>query len=588
MKAITTFVSGLLLSAVLLLPFSVRAADLQPFFSLKISSVNTLISVAEKISTMAGFSDNAAFREIVTSVKDIRGINPDSIIGVAADVSSDNISLMLLLPITDLSKVEIPGRPDIFDAIQPFLTKKGNNFVINSPLGTYFAAQKKDYLVITPEDVADQVPADAKKLFADLEKYTIGFKIDLEKIDFETIEGRIFGPFQLIMAMQAPDAAESIDSIIEMYRVLYKEFRVIIAGIAFDPQTADVEYSGTAFLRKGSEMMAGYKRQPTMFSGFKGIPENVVFSIGESATQLHPSPYLNKAMEPSLKQYEILLSAALEQINEDDETGESGELAKKVFDSIQKIVELETQKKSNDFAGSLTTDGTLLFATTTNALEELRKLVSLAVDFVSQKLADVADDFDVVKALMKKNLQRNYVTVEGFKVSSFRFSIADMPIASLMTDGDFDALNDLTLGVLWAVKEGNSQAIAAAAGLDFAKTEQTFKSALEKTKTSVQVQPPIGMFSVQGLGKLLQKTIQPLIVKAGTPESDLATFKKVVDICVSAGSDATVTLNTDIQPDRMSGGYYISGKAIQAVISAVKLATEAAENPFNRSAVQDF
>ena len=573
MKTVTTFVSGLLLSAVLLLPASARAAELQPFFTLKLSGVNTLVSAAEKIGTMAGFADRAEFREVITTAKGMKGFNPNEIVGVAAVVVGDEIQPILLLPITDLWGAEIPGYSDVFDTIRPFLSKKGEGkFAISSPFGTYIAVQKKDYLVITLDTIADQVPADPKKLFADLDKYTLGFKLDLEKVDFDLIEANIFGPLMMFMYMQNPEAAEQFENIIEVYRQLNKEFSIVTGGLAFDPKTANSELSGTAVPRKGSDyakMLAGYKKQPTVFGGFRGTPENVILSFGDSATQQSPLPNQDALMEPARKQWETLLSGFMEQIEAEDEDGEISKMAKIAIDSLQKIIETETKRGASDSALSLNTEGTLLFAFDTASLAEIQKLAAMAVDFAAQRMGSVAADFDID---FKAAVKRDYVTIEGFKVSSFLFPMDK--VVSLAPDPNAaEMLKGVSPGVFWAVKDvSGKQAIAVAAGLDSAKTESAFKAALEKTKTPVPVQKPIGIVSVQGLGNFLQQTVYPIAAKADAP--NLAEAKKVFDILAAAGNEATVTLNTEIKPDQVEVGYHISGKAIQAIISAVKVAVE--------------
>ena len=86
----------------------------------------------------------------------------------------------------------------------------------------------------------------------------------------------------------------------------------------------------------------------------------------------------------------------------------------------------------------------------------------------------------------------------------------------------------------------------------------------------------MGVFSVQGLGKFLQQTVYPL-----AEEGDLATLKKVADIFASAGNNATITLDADMTPNRIDMGYRISGSALRAVVSAIKIAMEEMDNPFN-------
>jgi hypothetical protein len=577
MRAITKFVSGLLLSAMLLLPVSAHAAELQPFLTVKVSSVNTLISIADKIGTMAGYAQEPQYREFINNVRASKGIDFDGIFGVAVAVDGDgDLTPVFLLPITDLMKAEIAGEFDPFDSLRPFLTKKGDGFLIDAPMSLvpFYAAQKKDYLVVSLEPVASQVPADAKKMFADLEKYTIGMKLDLEKIKWDTLEAKVFGPWKIMIAMFNPDAADQIESALEIYEKLYKEIATMSGGVVFNAQTADVDFSTVTVARKDSEMAkmyAGVKMQPTMFGAFRGTPENTIASFGASMT-VGQSKTIDVLVESTLKDWDVLFSGLLEQVEEDDDTGEIGKLAKEAYDLVKKIFMTEAKRLSSDLAGSMSVDGTVMMAFDTGSLPEVQKLANLAMGFTAKRIGEVSAATGVdAKTFIEKNIKSNYVTVEGFKVSSFKIALSDSVFDALNPGEEVPkAIKDMTLGVFWAVKEGDKQAIALAAGLDFDKTEAAFKSALEKTKTPVLVQQPIGAFSVQGLGKFLNQTVYSIAQKAGAPQKELGEMKRVFDIIAAAGNDATVKVTVDFKPDREEDAMHISGKAIQTIISAVK------------------
>ena len=574
MKTIKTFITGLLLSAVCLLPISVRAAELQPFLIQKFAGINTLAAVAEKIATMAGVANDESFQYTISTAKSIKGVDHNGIFGVAAAADKDgDLVPILLLPITDLMSVDVPEFSEFFDMFRSFITPKGaGRFEINTPMGTYIAVKQQNCLVVVPEDAADQIPADAKKLFDDLDKYTVGTKLDFEKVEWDTLEENVFGMLLLPMAMADPAAAEQFESVIGIYQELYKEFALISGGIAFNPQTADVEISGTMVPHKGSAIeksYAGYKAQPTIFNGFRGTPENTVISMGESASM---PPFDNKAMlDLSTTYWETILEGMLEQIELEDESGELTDLVKKGIESVQKISEAEAKRGAGDYALSFNTDGTLMFAIETVSLGEVQKLVTMIIEFVSKKMPEEG------RSILGKNLKRDYVTVEGFKVSSVNIPIIETieSIAGPAPSNDVDSIRDVALGVYWAIKEGNKQAIAVAVGLDPAKAEQAFRSALEKTKTPAPAQKPIGVVSVQGIGKFLQQTVYPIAVKAGDAK-DMAEFKKVVDILASAGNDAVVSLDVNVKSGSVEAGYHISGKAIQALILAVKIVVEEA------------
>jgi hypothetical protein len=573
MRAITTFVSGLLLSTLCLLPVSSRAAEVQPFFALKVSSVNTLVGVAEKIGTMAGVTNDAQFQEIIGTLKDLKGFDFDSIFGIAAAVGSDgSICPILLLPITDLSKAAIPSHPQIFDMLRPYLVKNGENTEINSPFGTFVVIQKKGYLVIVPEDVATQLPSDPRKLFADLDKYTLGIKLDFDKVDFDTLETNLFGPLAFLATMQDPDAGEQLENVLGVVRELFKEFSALSGGIAINPQTADIELSGTAIPRKGSDsakVLAGYKEQPTIFGGFRGTPGNVIFSFGDSAKH-PPFPKQNALMTPAMGQWETILEGILEQIDMEDTTGDVSRAVKEAIGLLKNIMEAEAKRGVRDFAVSFDTSGTLMCAVDLGSLAEIRQLAEMIMYLGRDNLPS-----DVISDLVY-DLRQDYTTVEGFQVSGTKIPVARL-LETVMGSAP-DAVRDVSLGVFWAIKDtGDKHAIALAVGPNFSKTEQTFISALEKTKTPVPVQKPQGTFDIRALGQLLQ----PLgdVLGDSVPEA-----RKVLDILASAGNDATISFSVDVKPDRVEGGYRISGKAIQAVLSLVKLAMDSGkiDIPFSR------
>jgi len=580
MKAITTFVSGLLLSALVLLAPALHAAELQPFYTWKVSSINSLIGAAERFAGMADAADTPEFREFVNTVRNMRGFDHNSIAGVAVAVGPDDeLITLLLLPITDLWRAEITGMPEIFDSIRPFLVRRdGGRFDINSPIGTFAAIQKQGYLVIVPEDAVELIPADARTLFADLEKYTFGMKLDLEKVEFETIEAQLFGPMLLMAMMTDPDIADQLENVVGIYRELYNELAVISGGIIVNPQTGDVEISGAMVARKDSEMgktFAGYKEQPTMFGGFRGTPGNTVFSMGDSATM--PVYENNAMMDLNMKQYEAMFEGFLEQIEMEDETGELIELAEAAVEAILKIIDTESNRGASDFALSLNTDGTLLFAIDTGSLAEIQKLATIVAGFADSKIEGDA-------RVLIENLRLDYATVEGFSVSSLQIPVI-ATFELFLGPAPDDTLKDLTLGVFWATKGGDKQAIATAAGFDYAKAEAAFRAALTQTRTTVPVRRPDGDFSLAGLGTFLEQAIYPITAKVAeneSSESELAMFKKVIDIFKASGNDATITMTGEIKDVRMDVAFRVSGKLIQAVISAVRVGIEET-NPFMQS-----
>ncbi|MCL2005379.1 MAG: hypothetical protein FWG73_04360 [Planctomycetaceae bacterium] len=581
MRALSAFASGLFLSAALLLSAPLQAAELQPFFSLKTSSINSLVNAAEKIASMAELGDQAEFRFAINTIKTIQGFNFDSEIGIAVIADGNALHAVFLLPIADLRNAEIPSNPEIFGSIRPFLIPRGaDRTEIPSPLGTFIALQKQGYLVIAPEEIVGQLPENPKTLIADLEKYTIGTKLDLEKVRFETLEATLFGPMLFMMAMQNPEMAEQLENVVEVYRAAYNEISVLSYGIVFNSQTADFELSYSVIPRAGSDSaksVAEYKQQPTIFGGFRGTPGNTVFSIGDSATYGKIDLANSAIWTASMKQHEAMVEGLLEQIEMDDETGQSSELAKKIIDSLYKIYMTEASRGGYHKALSLNTDGTFLLAFETVSLAEIRSVAADVVSFAAQRLSGETT------ALIESSI--GYATVEGFEVSKVSIPI----IPSLETifgpapDDIPASFRALKLNVFWAIKPGDTQAVAFAAGIDAAKAEQAFRTALGQTRTAVPVQKPVGTLSLQGLGKFLQQTVEPLVDDAvaasvDSPPSDedlavIRAFKQVASVFVAA-EGADMTMDYDITPERTDVVLGVSGRAIQAIVTAIKTAVE--------------
>jgi len=277
--------------------------------------------------------------------------------------------------------------------------------------------------------------------------------------------------------------------------------------------------------------------------------------------------------EAAMKPYEAIFEGIIEQIDMDDETGEAAKIARDVIETLKKIYFAEAKRGASDYAASFNTDGTLLLAFDTVSLSEIEKLAAMAVGFASRKIGnDFGFDFSA--------LRLNYTTVGGFAVSSYK-----LPIEKIADElpGQNEGLKEFSPGVFWAVKRGQTQAVAVAVGLDFAKAEQAFTEALGKTATAVPVQKPIGMLSLRGLGAFLQQTIWPAAAKDGAPEE----IKTIIDMLASADADAVIALDCETKGNQIALAYTMSGKAIQTIVSVVKAAAEMNESA-DRPAIRDF
>jgi hypothetical protein len=576
MNKIKTAVSGLLLSLAMLFSVSVNAEELKPFFTLKLAGPNALIKTAEKIADLAGQGSTPQFLEVIAALKGMKAVDTNGAIGLAlAADENDEFVPVLLLPITDIMEVTVPNYESFFDTVRAFLSKGENGtYLINTPMGEYVGKQQKNYFAVFPQKAAKQILSDPKnldpqKIFAGLEKYTVALKYDLENIKIETIE-KFLTAMQTAAAMQNPNAAANFDQILPMLKMVKEEFRYYWIGLTFDPATANTDVSVVYFPQKGSKTarsFAASKDAATIFSGFKGARENMVGSLNWA----HKNTLTVAEIEPSIKQIDIVLAGVLEQIqNDSEEESDVSKFAEKAIDLAKKIMRADMTQESVAGAASFDTNGTFLIATTTAATGEWQELIRTAVDFAAKK----ASHSDTVADLLQKNSEKT--TVAGFKVTSIKIAAADIPHNEGLP-------KDLAFGFFFAVKE--NEAIAAAFGFDFSKTEQAFKSALEKTKTAVPVQQPIAEFSVQGLGKFLQQRVYP-VIQGIAPSKDLEKFKNVADILTAGNDGSAVTATADLKAERGEFTLRVPGKVIQTLISLVKMMNE--NNAESQSEIQDF
>ena len=556
-----TMVTGICLTIALLQAVSLRAEELKPFLTLKIADPGTLMNVAEKIADLAG--QRRDFDAGVASFRDLSGLNPKGPFGLILRSDGEEIrEPIFVLPIEKLEDVNLPN----FEAVMASAKKEGDGkYVLNSPLGLYNMYQKKGFVLITTADSEGPLPEDPAKLFAGLENYTLGFRVDLENTSLDSIEV-LLAPIQMILAMQGGQAAQSAEQLSEAIELLHKEYRSVAGGIVFDPQTASLDFIGTYVPKKGSnaeKMIGAFKDMKTSFSGFAGMGADTIFSLSgiESDTQVD--------LEASMNAIDQILDGLLEQAEEQAETDADFELAETVAESFRKVVESTLKKGKYDFGCSMNAQGTLLLASTIGDTVELRKGMKAIFDHITTTFGE-----DEVNDNIGKYLKKEFETVEGFKISSFTFPFADIP------DDDVpQTLKDKTVAAFWGVKE--NEAVALALGLDAKETEKKFREALEKTKSAVPVKQPLAFFAIQPLGKLLEKYV-PKDMQDDTAE-------KVIALLSASPTDAKITLTTSLTGEAMEVKVSSSGTMVTTLANLFKIlaASDIAES-LDNTTIRDF
>jgi hypothetical protein len=545
-----SFVSVLCVSLALFAATPLQAEELKPFLTVKIASPKTLLDVAEKIAQLAGAKEE--FQEAVNPFKGLDGLNAEGPIGVVFQSNGEEIKEpILILPIKDINAVKIPG----FEMITASLKKLDDGkFILNSPAGNYVVHQKKDFVFVVSEESEVKIPDSPKALLTGLEDYTLGIKVDFENTTLDAIQALLAIP-QMLLAMQGgQQASQVIEQLNETIDKLYEEFNSTTQGISFDPKTADLNYTIICVPKKDSKTeknIANNKNAQTAFSGFIG-KNDAIFSVSSAGKQSAPS---DADVEKVMGQLEQVFNAVQSQIEEQSETDEEVEAGEAILESVKKVF-VATLKKEQSGAGndtgiSLSADGTFLLAQTIGDTAELENLVKLIFNRLTREHEKEA------QAILDKYLKKNTGTIEGYKISSLK-----VPLKELTTEGDDipKKLKDETLGFFWGVKE--NEAVVLGIGLDFDKTETTFKNAVSQTKTLVPIKQPSVFFALQPLGKLLKKY---------TDQKSNDTVTQVIDRLATSGDDAKVTVSSELNNNTVTVKIFISGKIITSLVNVFKI-----------------
>ncbi|MDR0870165.1 MAG: hypothetical protein LBN39_05160 [Planctomycetaceae bacterium] len=566
-KRTAALISGICLTVSLLTAAAVQAEELKPFFTVKIAGPATILDVAGKVAELAG--QTRVFDTGIAPYKDLKGFNAKGPIGLVLRTNGDEIKEpLLILPVTDLTAIEIPG----FEAVLAGAKKISNGkYLLNSPVGNYTLEQKKDFLLVFPEESKEPLPEAPEKLLADLDAYTIGCKVDFENVSMDAIN-MLLAPVQMLMAMQGgEEASKSLDALVENIEQSQKNVRSVTGGLIFDTKTADLEISGVCVPKKDSDVakqIAALKNAKTAFSGFRGTGDDVILSFGGVETGTAAK------IETTMDNLDRVIEGALAQVEEQAEDDADVELAKSLADSVTKILEATLKKDKIDVAGSFAADGTWLFAASLAETEEVKKAVRKLIEHLAKKApGDTPNFFDA------KYFSADYATTEGFKLSSIKYQFTEQDKSA----ADFPKfLADKTVSVFWGFKE--NEAFVVAFGLDFDKTKKAFEGALAKTKESVAVQQPIFVLAAQPLGKLIGSVVAADTQKLGEAAKLLIALNKV-------GKDAKVTVSNAVEGENLKTTVKVSGSLIKVLADmAVEAAATAAKygGQSDRSQIKDF
>ena len=540
-KGLGTVVS-LFWATVLALP--ILQAEPKPVLTVSTANPETLYQIAEKIATLTGMLDD--FHAVSVPYKELKGIDRKNPIVFVLHAEGDEFKdPLLFLPITDLTKVEIPG----FEMLLPQARRQSDGrYLLSTPAGAFVLTPKKGYLVASSESSEMPIPDDPAKFLKGLETYSLGIRIDTENTSAEAVQ-MLLAPFQLIAGIQfGEQATQAFEQINQAVEQMCREFRSMTIGLAMDPKNADTTIQVNVVAKSGSETAKAIefqKNATTVFGGFLG-DTNAVMAFSAVGKGLKDNSDQLEIMAHSIDQ---LIGGLLEQVEENAEEDEDVELAETIAASLKKMLLATSALEKIDYGFSLSNDGTFALGTSLAEGKELEKIGSL----ILKRLEKLAPDKEQFANTVKK-MKTNHATVEGFQLSSFVFPLGEI-------SPEFFA--DKTFHAYWGLK---NDAFVLWSGFD-SKSEEQLKSAIAAMKKPIANQGGHGKFSMMQLGNLL-KNFQMASV---APE----TVTDLVKAFIAAGPDANIVLS-QATLDQVSavGTLSISGKIWDAVVKIAAIAQE--------------
>jgi len=571
-----------------------HASELKPVYTLKIASPNYFVALAEKIAeTGEAFVEidpeiayaHAEFQAGIEFVKmqleSLKGIiDADIDFGFALNMNFDKLSPsapwavfepILLLPISDLrGAINASGRlPNMELApliANTLLRRTGETqYIVETPLVSFVVVQTKDGLLVTPLGMA--MPENMQNLFQDVDRFDIGEKFDFSGLTVDDL-AKMFGIIvswglgnfsegirlaqdftggdpqmrmvtSMVLEILKGDSARQIAEQFSRlpFSIVLKEFKSVYSGLTIDPNTLELEYTFGIVPQKWGDLeklIDGRKNARTMFSSFRGTPENTVFHLADAQTfHVDHIAIVMPLIERGFTELKM-------QLEMESQWRPDAKMLLEISDSLQKIVVPSVQSGTFDVAVSLDTNGTILFGAAMSNTGELQKVAQSLFRSVFADINIGMGDSLKVLAFLSKNMRIDESTIEGFRISSLRIPIAEVIAAMPELENNFSpGIQNFELGLLWAIKD--NEAIAFAAGLDFAKAEATFKNVLAGTGVKAPLQQPLTALSLAPLGTLLENVV-PKIVEDVMSSEDIEMFNRVVAE-LKKGNDAVVTIS---------------------------------------------
>lgn len=539
-----------------------QAAEFKPFLKLQIAGSTTLYNIAEKVGAIVDPEDTSGLKANLALYNNIPGFDPAGTISLALQANQESalfgMDILLLLPINDLTQLDIPGLPDDLKMALTFvraMKPSGGKYVLPTPFGKITAYQKEGYFLIATEGAAAlAATADPKQFFAEVNKFTFGVHVDLENVSVEILEP-LLNNFAMFLPMQGADGEENFDKDVLLKYVSdnQDEFSSFTAGVTLNPETLDLTGAVQITPKQGSawaEKIRNVKNTKTKLNAFLPETPQTVFSYHNL------DYYTDNEIEEMRTVLEVIGKSFMEGLSEAVEDGNGSEQLVQAADLFLEyageVMDFFAENRLADYTVWLDSEGTFLFAIGT---DKTAAITELDGNFLGSLLEIFGGEAG--KTFMEAKTKKDYDTIAGYSLSCVPNLFADLP-----DNVDFpDAVKNIPLSVFWAVKEG--EAVAYAAGLDFDRTEKTFKDALTKTAAPVPPRQQTFVFALKPFGELLQKHVLPLFEQAG---ADYEYGKNVVAKLGNADASAKMEMTTEFPGNACRYNFHVNGKLLQTLL----------------------
>jgi uncharacterized ubiquitin-like protein YukD len=535
-----------------------------PALTIRFADIDTILAVAKKIAGIIGTSGEQFDKTVDTILSNVNGLSKTEPIGLVFRTNGNDFNdPLFLLPIKDLSKFSIPSLPllrvEKIDA---------GKFRIVLPNFNLLAYQKNNYAVLVLEASTAPIPAEPKSYLADVEKYTMGIKIDFANTSYDEIN-KLLAPMMLILAIQNPEASEQFQKTIEQTKLYFDEFKTLDYGITVNSKTLDLVFESNLLPNSSSKIFSKIatvmKDRKTIFGGFKTskapllkFSNAVAFPEGTA----FPAEWTNASVE----QFDVFFNGILKQVEEDAETKDEVKHAKAIINSLKKLIAASIIQTKADYTFSLDGEGTFLAASILKETDEVVVLFNSVMGFIQAKHSE-SKNKEKYNNLIKTNLKKEYETVSGYKLSSLKIPIDE--VAGWHSIPIPPQLKGKSYTIFTAVKD--NVAIAVASGFDAGQTETELKAALQKTSSPTKIEQPTLQFDLKVLGQLLRKIGFEEMDKS-KPNAELA--KIFVDLLENAGNNAKIIFTDKMKGSTYSGSIKIDGTIISTIAKFAKQAYE--------------